>query len=115
MDNSLASIQFEIVFHSFNVVCELLRIKEEDDYERMVYKEFQSPSNYATMLVGCLLQGDKEGLSFSQILIGFSGIVELRSASSSTDDVDQFRNCVCFEEENRPEYWDKSQQCFLSK
>lgn len=59
MDHSMSSHQLEFLFHSFCDICTFSGTKDEDDYERFIYKEGQDSSNPSTLLVGSLVKVDE--------------------------------------------------------
>lgn len=73
MDISTSSVLFDITFHNFNDVSGFLGIKEDDDYERVIYKAFQSQTSHNTALLGSRIHCKEQNQSISNILIGYSG------------------------------------------
>lgn len=88
-------------FYSFNAVCKSLVIKDEDDYEHMVYEKFQGRPKCSTVIVGSLVQ-EKLGVTpYSKILIGFdSNVLEQRTTDDPEDEV-HVPKCFSFLSENK--------------
>ena len=114
-EKSMSSNRFDILLDSFNEVCEVLGLREEDDYEKMICEETQTSSDYSSTLVGSIVEYDGDDFKFARILLGLSGFFKVHDQSSDHDSESVPKTCVVFEQEQADEAWDEENQLFLTK